>query len=330
LLIIASPWSRKRALKTRLAALIACLPLALAACTSTALQAARTDMAAGHYNRAHADLAAALKGDLSASQRREAQDDLCWIEFQTGAPAYSLRRQRAICAVAADQAGSKSGIVLAKVDDLIRQKQAAAMKRALASRDLAGAIAVALAYRDIEPQDTALSEQWNRQIWALAASEEHTGETGRHARLSRTLALLSVRYAGERRMDRQRFEQWLRGAAWEPDAAPAATIAIHEHQLRLTLRGDETAALDAQNLGRINDAFMVWCHCDGTTYAVDDRTGLPISIVRMNPMLMRSEVIDMPHTQSVAGEARDLPGHASRGDESPPRESQSRTSPHTG
>lgn len=205
------------------------------------------------------------------------------------------------------------------------------MRRALAGRDLAAAISVALAYRAVAPQDDPGSSRWNRKIWALATAQEDAGAHVSKARLTRTLALLSPEFPGERKMTRRSFEQWIQDSAWKPASSAPTAVVIHKAQLKLTIDSHEPGApaLNARSLGRINDAFTVWCHCNGTTYTVDGSTGLPLSIARVNPWLMRSEVIEMP--QPAGGQVPDSSAGPERADkDSPRRETQVRRRSTTG
>ena len=56
----------------------------------------------------------------------------------------------------------------------------------------------------------------------------------------------------------------------------------------------EQSALSPEKFAQINDAFSVWCQCDGATHVASGGTGLPVYLARLNPVMARSEVLVLP------------------------------------
>ena len=56
----------------------------------------------------------------------------------------------------------------------------------------------------------------------------------------------------------------------------------------------DQSTLSPQKFAQINDAFSVWCYCDGATHVASDTTGLPVYLARLNPAVSRSEVLVLP------------------------------------
>jgi hypothetical protein len=75
-----------------------------------------------------------------------------------------------------------------------------------------------------------------------------------------------------------------------------SAIAITGHTLELKVSDDnlKQSALAPQSFARINDAFSVWCQCEGATHVASDSTGLPVYLARLNPSMARSEVLVLP------------------------------------
>jgi hypothetical protein len=269
----------------------------LAACTNSMLASARGDLAAKNYALAHQDLEAALQNpSLRPAERREASDDLCLTEFVIGAPTYSLLEQHQTCAQAALQPGNASEERLAKIDAAIRQEQEANMERALKSGDVASAVAAVRAYEQIAPGDTQTLEQWNQRIWSVVDRQDRHMGKRRKNRLHQTLAILKQDYPRLQLMNQHAFQRWVGKDIAAAGAPMLSDITISGHTLELKVPDSnlEQSALSPQKFAQINDAFSVWCQCDGATHVASGGTGLPVYLARLNPVMARSEVLVLP------------------------------------
>ncbi len=279
------------------AAVVAAVAPLLSACTNAMLASARGDLAAQHYAQAHEDLEAALQNpSLRPSERREASDDLCLTEFTIGAPTYSLLQQHQTCAQAALEPGSVSQDRLAKIDAAIRQEQEANMEQALKTGDVASAVAAVRAYEQIEPSDTQTLEQWNQRIWSVVDRQDRGMGKRRKNRLHQTLAILKQDYPWLHLMNQHAFQRWVGKdiAATGTPMLSGITISGHTLELKVPDRNLEQSALSPEKFAQINDAFSVWCQCDGATHVASGGTGLPVYLARLNPVMARSEVLVLP------------------------------------
>lgn len=280
------------------ALLAAALAPALSACTNAMLASARQNMAAGHYAQAHQQLETALQSQTSlrAGERVEARDDLCTTEFVIGAPTYSLLRQHQTCAEAAAQPGSTSGENVAKIDAILRQQDEAEIEHALKVGDIAGAVAALRSYHRIAPEDTANIARWDRQIWAVVVRQDQGMARRQKKAIHRTLSVLREDYPRLRSMNQHAFTRWI-GKDTSASGVPMLSgiaIAGHTLELKVPERNLDQSALSPQKFAQINDAFSVWCQCDGATHVASDATGLPVYLARLNPVVSRSEVLVLP------------------------------------
>jgi hypothetical protein len=281
-----------------LRATIACaLAPVLSACTNAMLSSARTSIAAGHYAQAHQELEAALHDpSLSPRERREVKDELCALEVQSGAPTYSLLRQHQTCAEAAREPGSSSGERLAKVDAELGAQHEAQFERALKDGDIGAAAAAVRDYERIAPNDTPSIARMDRRLW-LAIDRRDQGLARRGKRhIHRALAALSEDYPGLHLMNQRAFKRWIGKDTSAAGAPTLSAIAISGHTLELKVPDGnlKQSALGPEKFARINDAFSVWCQCDGATHVASDSTGLPVYLARLNPAMARSEVLVLP------------------------------------
>lgn len=290
--------ARTRALGwvVRAAMLFALAPV-LAACTNTMLSSAQTSMAAGHYAQAHQELEAALHNpSLSSGERREVKDDLCAVEVESGAPTYSLLRQHQTCAEAAAEPGSASGERLAKVDAALGAQYEAQFERALKSGDIGAADQAVRQYESIAPHDTQTLARMDHSLWV--AIDRRDQSLGKHAKrhVHQTLATLSEDYPGLHSMNQRAFKRWIGKDTSAAGVPMLSAIAITGHTLELKVPDGnlKQSALSPEKFARINDAFSVWCQCDGATHVASDSSGLPVYLARLNPSMARSEVLVLP------------------------------------
>jgi len=88
-----------------------------------ALPIIRHELAVGEYAKAQGNLAALqpLRTQLSQSQRREIQDDLCLTEYLIGQVSYPWPDQQRTCSEALGEPGSVSGAILAQIHDAMKR-----------------------------------------------------------------------------------------------------------------------------------------------------------------------------------------------------------------
>lgn len=267
------------------------------ACTNAVVSSARTSMAAGNYAEAHQELEAALQNpSLSARERREVKDDLCTVEVDIGPPTYSLMRQHQTCSAAAIEPESVSGERLAKIDAEIGAHYEAEFYRAVAAGHISDAVAAVRGYERIVPADTQKVARMDRRLWLAVDHQDQRLDRRKKGHVHQALAVLDDDYPGLQRMNQRAFKRWI-GKDTSPAGVPMlSAIAITGHTLELKVPDDnlKQSALAPQNFARINDAFSVWCQCDGATHVASDSTGLPVYLARLNPLMARSEVLVLP------------------------------------
>jgi hypothetical protein len=276
-------------------ALLTALAPILSACTNTILSSARTSMAAGNYAQAHQELETALANpSLKPEERREVKDDLCATEVEIGAPTYPLPRQRQTCADAAREPGSSSGQRLAQIEATIGQQYEAEFDRAVRAGDIGGAVAALRRYEQAVPGETANSRRMERRLWVMVDREDR----GRRKKSSvhQALAALDADYPGLHLMSQRAFKRWIGKDTTAEGVPMLSAIAISGHTLELKVPDSnlKQSALGPQKFARINDAFSVWCQCDGATHVASDSSGLPVYLARLNPLMARSEVLVLP------------------------------------
>jgi hypothetical protein len=114
--------------------------------------------------------------------------------------------------------------------------------------------------------------------------------------IRRTLAALRSDYPHLRRMNQSAFERWVGNDTSSAGVPMLSGIAITGHTLELKVpeRNLGQSALSPQKFAQINDAFSVWCRCDGATHVASDANGFPVYLARLNPAVSRSEVLVLP------------------------------------
>ncbi len=290
--------ARQRAVAWAPLAALPCLVAAvLTGCTNAMLSSARTSMAGGNYVQAHQELEAALKNpSLRAGERREVKDGLCATETEIGPPAYSLWRQHQTCADAAREPGSSSGERLAKIDAAIKQEDEAQFDRALRAGDIGGAVAALRGYSQVAPNDTEKISRLQRRLWLVVDRRDQGAGRRKKKYVHHALASLNDDYPGLHLMNQRAFKRWIgkdTSAAGVPMLS-AISITGHTLELRVPDNNLKRSALSPRTFARINDAFSVWCQCDGATHVASDSSGLPVYLARLNPEMARSEVLVLP------------------------------------
>jgi hypothetical protein len=287
------------ALSTPSAAMLLAVLLALSACTPAGLVSARQKIAAREYAAAHEQLLAleATHQQLTESERTEVKDDLCLTEFMIGEPAYGLSEQRGICALAAEQPGSRSGPILRKIDDSMRRAAARHVESALAAGDLDGADQAALAYQQIPGADPALLAQWSRRMWKIVAERDR--RTRARSKWGVRAAIVQARrlYPATRSMREKAFVAWVMKETTVNGRPMLSGAVMHgRDELELYTPGAElhTAALNIDRFAKINDALVARCGCDGRTNVALSGSRLPLYLIRLDSETRRSEVLILP------------------------------------
>jgi len=238
--------------------------------------------------------------DLSPTERREVDDDLCLADFMIGRPGVSLSEQRRACAAAMSHPGSQSGAIVAQLDQQIKQIDTAQVESALADRDLAGAERAAMDYGSMPGADQALLADWSKDIWSLADEQMLSDARTSKQNLSAAIADLRKTYPEVRHMDDAEFRQWIERTAKGSGTPLASNIELNKSGLKLSIdsAGLHLAALNLDKLARINDAFAARCGCDAHTDVSVMQSGLPAYIVRLDTETRMSEVMILPRGDS--------------------------------
>jgi hypothetical protein len=267
----------------------------LTGCAPSALTSARSQISAGNFPAARQQLVAlsAHEKDLSASQRRELKDDLCLSDFMIGRPA---AEERSVCADAMKEPGSQSAIIVAKIDDAARRKDAQVVEAALEARDLAGAERAAADYQRLPDADPALLARWSKQIWALADEQVFADANARKHSLGITISELRKSYPNVHAMNDDQFISWVVKTSTVSGTALASRVELEKSTLKLSIdeRNLQLAALSIDKLAAINDAMAARCGCDARTDVAVIQTGFPAYVVKLDPETRMSEVMILP------------------------------------
>jgi hypothetical protein len=269
----------------------------LSACAPSALTAARSQIAAGNYPAARQELAAlSARSDLSESQRREVNDDLCLCDFMIGRPTYTLAEQRRVCADAAKQPGSQSGSIIARIDEAARRRDADEVKAALAAHDLADAERAATDYQSSPGADPATLARWSKEIWTLANAQVFADSTARRRSLAATIAQARKNHPDVVKMDKTQFKRWVVKTATASGTPLTTSVELQDSTLKLFVEDAklQLTALSLDKLTTINDAMAARCGCDARTNVAVAETGFPAYFIRLDPETRMSEVMILP------------------------------------
>jgi hypothetical protein len=283
------------ALITTLAAMISLI----SGCAPSALSAARQKMAAGQYAAAREDLLAIPLGNLNDAQRREVKDDLCVSAFMIGEPTYAPSEQRRVCIEAAQEQGSRSAEIVARIDDQLRRASSQKVDAALAGGDLGGAEQAAQMYLSTPGADTSVVAKWSHQMWSLVNDRDRRSQSHRKRELAAAIASVRKQYPSMRTMSKDDFVLWVAKQGSVEGTAMFSSVALKEKELDLAIRKQElkVASLKLDRLSDINDATIARCGCDGHTNVGVAETNFPLYLVRLDPETQRSEVLILPHRQ---------------------------------
>jgi hypothetical protein len=183
-----------------------------------------------------------------------------------------------------------------KVDAALRQKYEADIEQSLKVGDVGGAVEALRRYQQIDPEDKSNIARWKAQVWSAVAAQDQGIDRHQKKAIHRTLAALREDYPDLRAMNQRAFEGWIGKDTSAAGVPMLSGIAISGHTLELKVpdRNLSQSALAPQKFAQLNDAFSVWCRCDGATHVASDTTGFPVYLARLNPAVSRSEVLVLP------------------------------------
>ena len=276
---------------------LSALTFAASGCAPSALSSARTKIASGQYAAARQELLGIRLDTLSDAQRREVKDELCEATFMIGEPTYSSGEQRRVCADAAAEPGSRSGQLVAQIDNRLLEASAAKVNAALAHGDLAGAEQAAQAYLNTPGADPAIVAKWSHQMWILVEQRDSRIGTRRQKELAKAIASLRKQLPSMRKMSKPEFVLWVAKQGSIEGTPMFSSVALKDQEIHLAIRRQELhrASLKLDRLSTINDATVARCGCDGRTNVGVAETNFPLYLVRLDPETQRSEVLILPH-----------------------------------
>jgi hypothetical protein len=299
-------WALERVIESRPSsrAGLAAIGLALlvSGCAPSALSGARHNIAAGQYAAAHQQLMdlSAHGANLTPSEHREVNDDICLTEFMIGRPQYTLHEQQRVCSEAAAAPGSQSTQMLARVDDQLRQELSARTVAALNSGDLATAEDSANEYTALPGADPDLVAEWSAKMWKLAATEGESNGRARKREISAAIADASRDYPKMKHMGEREFRRWIAKTAEAGGTPLVHKTSMSRDALKLWVARDQVhaAVLNLDKFVKINDAMTARCGCDARTDVGVLESGFPLCVVRLDPDTRRSEVLVLPRGAS--------------------------------
>jgi hypothetical protein len=279
------------------AAVAIALAVALSACAPSALNSARSQIAAANYPAARQELVAlSARTDLSDRERREVKDDLCLCDFKIGRPSYTLAEQRGVCLAAVKEPDSQSGSILAQIDDAQRTKDAQVVEAALTERDLADAESAATDYQRLPGADPAMVARWSKEIWTLADTQVFADSVAKKHSLGAAIAEARKNHPTVAKMNPGQFNQWVVTTSKVSGTTLVSSVEVKDKTLNLSV--DEAnlpvAALSLDRLATINDAMVARCGCDARTNVAVSETGFPAYFIRLDPETRLSEVMILP------------------------------------
>jgi hypothetical protein len=274
----------------------------LAGCAPSALSDARNQIAAANYPAARQQLVAlSSRGDLSASEQREVKDDLCLCDFMIGRPTFSLAEQRSVCLDAAKDPDSRSGSIIAQIDDAERHRDADEVQAALNAHDLADAERAATDYQSLPGGDPATVARWSRQIWTLADAQVFADSAAKKRSLHAAISEVRKNHPNVEGMDPDQFTRWVVKTSTVAGTPVASSVEVKDSTLKLSVDDAnlKLAALSLDKLATINDAMAARCGCDARTNVAVAETGFPAYFIMLDPETRMSEVMILPRGDLV-------------------------------
>jgi len=279
------------------ALLATALAVALSACAPSALTSARSQIAAANYPAARQELVAlSARTDLSDRERREVKDDLCLCDFKIGRPTYTLADQRAVCMDAAKEPDSRSGSIIAQIDDAQRVKDTQVVEAALSARDLADAESAATDYQRLPGADPATVARWSKEIWTIADAQVFADSGARKHSLAGAISEARKSHPKVAKMSPGQFNRWVVTTSTVSGTALVSSVEVSGPTLNLKVveANLPVAALSLDRLATINDAMVARCGCDARTNVSVAETGFPAYFIRLDPETKISEVMILP------------------------------------
>ena len=283
-----------RAAQTIKIVVIATALAAIAGCASATLRSARDEIAAGHYTTAHQQLIVARnEPDLSASHRREIDDDLCLTEEKIGAPGYPIAEQLSACQRGSSEGAGQSKTILTQIQEAQREALIKAINGSITAGDVAQAEDGIARYRANAGADTDHIAKWSQQLWAIIERDDTASAKTRRNAIRAAIVQLARTYPRVQKMSDQAFSGWVEQNLTVVGAPKIAGVAIAKHTMTLQLPDDQltAAAVNLDLFAKVNDAMVARCGCDGRTKVAMQTTQLPAYFVRLDPATRKSEVL---------------------------------------
>src|SRR5262249_49790888 len=151
------------------------------------------------------------------------------------------------------------------------------------------AVAALREYERIAPNNSEKAAHLEHRLWTFVDREEQAMGRHRKGEVHRALAVLNEDYPGLHSMNQRSFKRWLGKDTSAAGVPMLSAIAITGNTLELKVPDANLgqSSLSPEKFARINDAFSVWCQCDGATHVAADSSGLPIYLARLNPVMDR-------------------------------------------
>ncbi|MGH7949049.1 MAG: hypothetical protein ACREQF_07495 [Candidatus Binataceae bacterium] len=265
----------------------------MAGCATSPLAAARSSIARGDYVAARTQLLQVEVADLSGPEQVEVGDDLCLVDFMIGRPYVPLSSQWSTCAEAAKMGGSRSGPLLARIDETLRSDYSDEVHRALRDKDAARAARAVLSYRSTPGPDQRLVDAWTKEIWKLIEEQDLAARNFPKREVASATSAVGSAFRAERKMNDRAFAAWVAETV-KVAGAPRAAIKPGRVVLSISAGAITDATRNLDCFTRVNDALSARCNCLGRTDVVVSETGLPAYLVRLDTESKRSEVVVMP------------------------------------
>ncbi len=261
----------------------------VAGCTSSSIADARHQLAIGNYAAAHEYFEVTRTQQLSARERREVMDGLCFTEHQIGTPTYPLASQLRTCAAALNEPESESGPIFADVARKERTSLTRAVSAALAQSDIAAAEDAILRYRSIPGSNPQLAAEWTRRVWTIVNRDAGIGRSS----LTPTILQLARQFRREQSMNDQQFRRWIEQNMTIDGSLMVSSVEISKRTVNLWLEDQQlaNAALNLDRFARVNNGLVARCRCDARTKVALRDSGLPAYLVRLDPASRQSEVL---------------------------------------
>jgi hypothetical protein len=221
---------------------------------------------------------------LSDAEKREAFDGICIAEQKAGEAPYPFETQYQDCLEASKRPDSATGPLLSVLATQLKADYERSIDAAIAAKEDAKAETLLDKYKMLPDSDRSRIPEWERQAQRIKEARSHLEEERETARANAAVARLEGRYPEVRQLSQGQFENFI-VRNYTILSAPFFTDArIEKNGLQLTApNADIHTLMDSQaTLDEINDYFVAWCHCNGTTHVVGDYYGHRIGLATVN------------------------------------------------